>query len=137
VRYGTDGRNERASYERRFVRGESLEKDKIRLESEGAYPRIFLIYGGGRLWGIINGALHSAQDAANTSFRNSVTASTRCCATRKRFHADFGRQEAEGIDLHVLDLVDKDKHPLAIISAKTLHILWLEYETLLLPVRAS
>src|SRR6266404_1160357 len=40
-----------------------------------------------------------------------------------------GKEKQKGIDLHVLDLVDKDKQSTRYyISAKSLHILWLEYE---------
>jgi len=87
-------------------------------------------------WGIIKAPLHSRQDAANTFLSTSVTASTRCCATRKRFHADLvGKEKQKGIDLHVLDLVDKDKQSTRYyISAKNLQFSWLEYEDPLLPV---
>jgi hypothetical protein len=40
-----------------------------------------------------------------------------------------GRDKQKGLDLYVLDLVDKDKQATRYyISVKTLHVLWLEYE---------
>ena len=132
VRYGTDGRNEEASYERRFVRGESLEKDKIRLDQKAPTFEYSLIYGGGRLWGIINGAAFTPrQDAANT-FLSQQRHSIDTLLRYKENGATLtlvGKEKHKGIDLHVLDLVDKDKQSTRYyISAKTLHILWLEYE---------
>ena len=132
VRYGTDGRNEEASYERRFVRGESLEKDKIRLDQKAPTLEYSLIYGGGRLWGIINGAAFTPrQDAANTFLsqqRHSIDTLLRYKENGSTLTL-VGKEKQKGIDLHVLDLVDKDKQSTRYyISAKTLHILWLEYE---------
>jgi len=132
VRFGSDGRNEEASYERRFVRGESLEKDKIRLDQKAPTLEYSLIYGGGRLWGIINGAAFTPrQDAANT-FLSQQRHSIDTLLRYKENGATLtlvGKEKQKGIDLHVLDLVDKEKKSTRYyISAKTLHILWLEYE---------
>jgi hypothetical protein len=132
VRYGSDGRNEEASYERRFVRGESLDKDKIRLDQKAPTLEYSLIYGGGRLWGIINGAAFTPrQDAANTFLsqqRHSIDTLLRYKENGSTLTL-VGKEKQKGIDLHVLDLVDKDKQSTRYyISVKTLHILWLEYE---------
>ena len=45
------GKTEEATYERRFVRGESMDKDKIRLDQKMPTLEYSLIYGDGRLWG--------------------------------------------------------------------------------------
>ncbi len=132
VRYGTDGRNEEASYERRFVRGESLEKDKIRLDQKAPTLEYSLIYGGGRLWGIINGAAFTPrQDAANTFLsqqRHSIDTLLRYKENGSTLTL-VGKEKQKGIDLYVLDLLDKDKQATRYyISAKSLRILWLEYE---------
>lgn len=132
VRYGADGRNEEASYERRFVRGESIDKDKIRLDQKAATLEYSLIYGDGRLWGIINGAAFTPrQDAANTF----LSQQHHGIDTLLRYKENgstltlIGKQKQKGIDLYVLDLVDKEKQSTRYyISSKTLRILWLEYE---------
>jgi len=132
VRYGTDGRNEEASYERRFVRGESLEKDKIRLDQKAPNLEYSLIYGDGRLWGIINGAAFTPrQDAADTFLsqqRHNIDTLLRYKENGSTLTL-VGKEKQKGIDLHVLDLVDKDKQSTRYyISAKTLRVLWLEYQ---------
>jgi hypothetical protein len=132
VRYGADGRNEEASYERRFVRGESTDKDKIRLDQKAQSLEYSLIYGGGRLWGIINGAAFTPrQDAAATFLsqqRHSIDTLLRYKENGSTLTL-IGREKQKGIDLYVLDLVDKDKQSTRYyISVKTLHILWLEYQ---------
>ena len=132
VRYGADGRNEEASYERRFVRGESMEKDKIRLDQKAPTLEYSLIYGDGRLSGIINGAAFTPrQDAANT-FLSQQHHGIDTLLRYKEIGATVTlvrKDKQKGIDLYVLDLVDKDKQSTRYyISSKTLRILWLEYE---------
>lgn len=132
MRYGTDGRNEEASYERRFVRGESTDKDKIRLDQKAQSLEYSLISEGGRLWGIINGAAFTPrQDAAATFLsqqRHSIDTLLRYQENGSTLTL-IGREKQKGIDLYVLDLMDKDKQSTRYyISAKSLHILWLEYQ---------
>jgi hypothetical protein len=132
VRYGTDGRNEEASYERRFIRGESLDKDKIRLDQKAPTLEYSLIYGGGRLWGIINGAAFTPrQDAANTFLsqqRHSIDTLLRYKENGSTLNL-VGKEKQKGIDFYVIDLVDKDKQSTRYyISSKSFHVLWLEYE---------
>ncbi|HSE16855.1 MAG TPA: hypothetical protein VLB46_07365, partial [Pyrinomonadaceae bacterium] len=56
TRTTTEGNTEETEYERRFVRGENLDKDKIRLDQKLPTMEYSLIYGDGKLWGLINGA---------------------------------------------------------------------------------
>jgi hypothetical protein len=126
------GKAEEASYERRFVRGESSEKDKVRVDQKMPSLEYSLIYGGGRLWGIINGASFTPrQDAANTflsQHRHSLDNLLRYKEDGSTL-ALVGRDKQKGLDLFILDVVGKDKQKTRYyISAKTLHVVWLEYE---------
>lgn len=126
------GKAEEATYERRFVRGESSEKDKVRLDQKMPTIEYSLIYGGGRLWGIINGAAFTPkEDTANTflsQHRHSVDTLLRYKENGSTLNL-VGREKHKGLDLYVLNLVDKDKTTTRYyISARTLYIRWLEYE---------
>jgi hypothetical protein len=128
----TTGKTEEASYERRFVRGENFEKDKVRLDQKMPTIEYSLIYGGGRLFGIINGsAFIPRQDAADTfmsQHRHSIDTLLRYKENGSTLTL-VGKDKQKGLDLYVLDLVDKDKQATRYyISVKTLHVLWLEYE---------
>ena len=132
TRFTGDGRTEEASYERRFVRGESMDKDKVRIDQKNPTLEYTLIYGGGRLWGIINGAAFTPrQDAANTflsQHRHSIDTLLRYKENGSTLNL-VGKEKQKGLDLYVLDLVDKDKQSTRFyISAKTLRVLWLEYQ---------
>lgn len=126
------GKTEEASYERRFVRGESSEKDKVRVDQKMPSLEYSLIYGDGRLWGIINGASFTPrQDAANTflsQHRHSLD-------NLLRYKEDgstltlVGKDKQKGLDLYILDVISKDKQKTRYyISSKTLRVAWLEYE---------
>lgn len=126
------GKTEEATYERRFVRGESQDKDKIRLDQKMPTIEYSLIYGSGRLWGLINGASFTPrQDAANTflsQHRHSIDKLLRYKENGSTITL-VGKDKQKGIDLYILDVVDKDKQATRYyISAKTLHVLWLDYE---------
>jgi hypothetical protein len=126
------GKTEEAIYERRFVRGESVDKDKIRLDQKMPTLEYSLIYGDGRLWGIINGSTFTPrQDATNTflsQHRHSIDTLLRYKENGSTLNL-VGREKQKGLDLFVVDVVDKDKESTRFyISAKTLHVLWLQYE---------
>jgi hypothetical protein len=132
TRFTAQGNAEEADYERRFVRGENLEKDKIRLDQKLPTMEYSLIFGDGKLWGIINGAAFTPRQDATESFisqhRHSIDSLLRykeCGFTITL----VGKEQQKGLDLYVIDLVDKEKRKTRyFISARTLRVLWLEYE---------
>jgi hypothetical protein len=127
-----DGRTEEATYERRFVRGADATKDKIRVDQKMPTMEYSLVYGNGRLWGIINGASFTPRQDAAASFMSqqwhSIDALLRYQENGSTVtYVDKVKQK--GIDLYVADLTDKEKRRTRYyVSAKSLHILWLEYE---------
>jgi len=126
------GKSEEASFERRFVRGESMDKDKIRLDQKMPTLEYSLIYGDGRLWGIINGASFTPRQDATTTFlaqhRHSLDTLLRYKENGSTLTL-VGKDKQKGLDLYVMDVVDKDKQSTRYyISSKSLHVLWLEYE---------
>ena len=132
TRLASDGKTEEATYERVFVRGESLEKDKIRFDQKMPTLEYSLVFGDGRLWGIINGAAFTPRQDAASAFmsqhRHSIEALLRYKETGATIKL-IGKDKQKGLDLYVLDLTDKEQRTTRFyISAKTLHILWLEYE---------
>ena len=132
TRISSDGKIEESSYERRFVRGENLEQDKIRLDQKMPTVEYSLIYGAGKLWGLINGATFTPRQDAAASFLSQHQHSVESLLRYKENGATLtlvGRDKQKGIDMYVLDLEDKEKRKTRYyISSRTLHVLWLEYE---------
>ena len=132
IRYNAEGNPEEANYERRFIRGADLSKDKIRLDQKMSTMEYSLIFGEGKLFGLINGAAFTPRQDAMTSFisqhHHSIDSLLRykeCGSTL----AVVGKEQQKGLDLFVVDLTDKDQRKTRyFISARTLRILWLEYE---------
>lgn len=132
TRFTTDGKTEQATYERRFIRGESADKDKIRLDQKMPTMEYSLIFGEGRLWGVINGAAFTPRQDAADAFLSQHRHSIESLLRYKENGATInlvGKDKQKGLDLYVLDLTDKDKRTTRYyISARTFHVLWLEYE---------
>lgn len=132
TRMTTDGRTEEATYERRFIRGENSEKDKVRLDQKMPTMEYSLIYGEGKLWGIINGTAFTPRQDTTKTFISQHRHSLDTLLRYKENGATLnlvGKEKMKGLELYVLDLIDKEKQTTRYyISTRTLHVLWLEYE---------
>ncbi len=132
TRFTPDGNAEEADYERRFVRGENLDKDKIRLDQKMPTLEYSLIFGDGKLFGLINGAAFTPKQEATTSFISQHHHSIDSLLRYKECGSTLtvvGKDQQKGLDLFVVDLTDKEKRKTRYyISSRSLRILWLEYE---------
>jgi len=132
TRTNAEGRAEEASYERRFIRGADATKDKVRVDQKMPNMEYSLIYGDGRLWGIINGASFTPRQDAVNSFMSQYWHSVDALLRYKEngsIPAYIDRVKQKGLDIYVIDVTDKEKRRTRYyVSAKTLHVLWLEYE---------
>lgn len=127
-----EGTTEEANYERRFVRGENLDKDKVRLDQRMPTMEYSLVYGGGKLWGLINGTAFTPKEEAAVSFLSQHHHSLDSLLRYKECGnsiSSVGQEKQKGLDLFVIDLEDKEKRKTRyFISTKSLRVLWLEYE---------
>jgi hypothetical protein len=128
-----EGSTEESNYERRFVRGENLDKDKIRLDQRMTTMEYSLVYGGsGKLWGLINGTAFTPREDAASNFLSQHHHSIDSLLRYKESGytiSSGGQDKQKGIDLYIIDVEDKDKRKTRFyISTKLLRVLWLEYE---------
>jgi hypothetical protein len=133
TRFNPDGNAaEEADYERRFVRGENLDKDKIRLDQKLPTMEYSLIFDDGKLWGVINGASFTPRQDATASFLSQHHHSLDSLLRYKECGSTItlvGKDQQKGLDLFVIDLADKQQRKTRFyISARTLRVLWLEYQ---------
>jgi hypothetical protein len=127
-----DGRSEEARYELRFVHGDKPEKDKVRLDQKTPQAEYSLVYGEGRIFGIINGSPFIPRADASADFisqqAHSIDALLRYKENESKV-TSAGTDKRLGLDMYILDLVDKaNRKTRYYISARTFHVLWLEYE---------
>ena len=132
TRFTNEGNPEETNYERRFVRGENLDKDKIRLDQKLPTMEYSLIFDDGKLWGLINGASFTPRQDATADFISQHHHSIDSLLRYKECGATVslvGRDQQKGLDLYVLDLADREQRKTRYyISARSLRVLWLEYE---------
>ena len=132
TRFNAQGTAEETNYERRFIRGENLDKDQIRLDQKLPTMEYSLVYGKGKLFGIVNGAAFIPRQDAVDNFLDQHHHSIDTLLRYKECGATvtlIGKEQQKGLDLFIVELVDKEKRNTRYyISAKTLRILWLEYE---------
>ena len=130
--YPAEGNPDEANYERRFVRGENLDKDKIRLDQKLPTMEYSLIFDDGKLWGLINGAAFIPRQDATESFISQHHHSLDTLLRYKECGSTLtlvGKDQQKGLELYVVDLTDKEKRKTRFyISARSLRVLWLEYE---------
>lgn len=132
TRTAADGRAQESRYEMRFVHGDKPEQDKIRIDSKTSQAEYSLVWGDGRLFGIVNGATFTPRADATADFisdqAHSIDALLRYKENESKV-SSAGKDKHLGVDLFVIDLVDKaNRKTRYFISAKTFRVLSLEYE---------
>jgi hypothetical protein len=127
-----DGRSEEARYELRFIRGDKSDKDKVRVDNKTPQAEYSLIYGEGRIFGIINGSPFTPRAEASADFisqqAHSIDALLRYKENESKL-SSAGKDKQQGIEVYVIDLMDSaNRKTRYFISAKSFRVLWLEYE---------
>lgn len=132
TRYLPEGKVEEAQYIRRFIRGESLDKDKIRIDQKSPTTENALIYADSRTWGIISDAVYIPRQEASDEFMDIIWHSVDTLYRYKENGSTVtlvGTDKLMGVDLYVIDVTDKQQHRTRFyISQKSGRILMLEYE---------
>lgn len=127
-----DGKTEEATYERRFIRGESMDKDRIRLDQKMPTAEYSLVFSGGLVWGVINDVIFTPRQEMTQDFLKWQWRGIDVLLRYKENGSTItliGKDKQKGLDLWVLDITDKEQRRTRYyISAKTARVLWLEYE---------
>lgn len=132
TRIRPDGRAEESRYEMRFVHGDKVDKDKIRIDNKTPQAEYSLVWDDGKLFGIINGATFTPRADATADFisqqAHSIDALLRYKENESKI-SSAGKDKQLGVEVYVIDLVDKaNRKTRYFISAKSFRVLWLEYE---------
>lgn len=131
-RINPEGRPEESRYELRFMHGDKVEKDKIRIDQKTPQNEISLFNVEGRVFGVINGSPFTPRAETTAELLSQQTRSIDALLRYKENEsklASAGRDKQQGLELYVLDLTDKaNRKTRYFISVKTFRVLWLEYE---------
>jgi hypothetical protein len=130
-RAAAEGKTEEATYERRFIRGENMEKDRTRLDQKMPTSEYALIFADGHVWGLINETTFTPRQESAQEF---MTREWHGLESLLRYKENgstityLGKEKHKGLELHVVDVTDKEQRRTRYyISAKSARILWLEY----------
>lgn len=133
IQTGADGRKNTANYERYIIRGETLEKEKVRLDQ--AYPdaRFSLIYNNDKIYGLYNSTVFTPREDASKAFQNQIWHSIESLLRYKESEStvELGKREkVMGVEFYVLLLTDKQQRKTTyFVSVKSLRVMMLEYES--------
>jgi hypothetical protein len=126
-----DGTNNRVTYERRVLRGENLEKERVRLDQEFPNAKYALIYNDKKIVGLYNESVFAPRDDASKAFQNQIWHGLEALLRYKENGSTLelsGREKFMGVDFYVLQVTDKENRKTKFfISAKTFRVMWLEY----------
>jgi hypothetical protein len=132
TRTGDDGRPQEISYDRTFKRGDTYEKDKIRLDQRLPSIEYSLIYNGGKVFGVLKGSTFTPKSQDITTMLSDRVHGLEALFHYKETGATIklaGKDTQKGIEFWMLDLTDKEGNSTRYyVSAKTWRVLWLEYE---------
>jgi hypothetical protein len=132
--YITDaaGKTETANYERWVMRGESLNKEKIRLDQTFPDAKYSLIYTGDKIFGLYNETVFTPREDASTGFQSQIWHGLEGLLRYKENESSLalaGREKIMGVDFFLLDVTDKQNRKTRFyISSKSYRVMMLEYE---------
>jgi hypothetical protein len=126
-----EGRTEQANYERRILRGESLDKERVRLDQEYPNARFALIYADDKIFGLFNESVFAPREDAAKTFENQIWRGLEALMRYKENNSTLnlaGREKVMGVDFYLLDVTDKQNRTTRFyISSKSFRVMMLEY----------
>lgn len=132
TRTAEDGRSEAIPYSRTFKRGDTYEKDKIRLDQRLPSVEYSLIYSDGKVTGMLRGTPFTPKEADISTMMSDRVHGLDALLRYKETGSAIkfvGNESQKGLELWVLELSDKGGNATRYyISSKSGRVLWLEYD---------
>jgi hypothetical protein len=130
-RFLEDGKTDESSYERRILRGATLDKDRIRINQKTPQAEYALIYDTSKTFGLINNTTFTPRVEADRAFQAQMFHSIDALLRYKENGSTLkltGKDKSMNVEFFVLEVTDKQGHTTRFnISAKTFRVQSLEY----------
>jgi hypothetical protein len=127
-----DGKVDSISYERWIIRGDTLAKERIRLDQEFPTARFSLIRADDKVFGLYNDSVFSPREDASKSFENMTFHGIEALLRYKEDESKVelgGHEKVMNVDFYFIDLTDKlGRKTRYYISSKSFRVMALEYE---------
>lgn len=133
LRFAPDGSTvaAKSTYERRIVRGENMEQDRVRIDQKLTEAQYALIYDKSKTFGVINNAVFVPREEADRNFQASIFHSLDALLRYKENGSTVklaGKEKNMGVEFYQLDVTDKQNRVTRFnISNKLYRVLSLEY----------
>ena len=128
----TDGKTEQATYEKLILRGDSLEKERVRFDQSFPSAKYALVYNNDKIFGVFNDSVFTPREDATKAFENQIWHGLEALLRYKENGSTVAladRQTIMNVEFIVLDVTDKQKRRTRFyISSKSLRVMMLEYE---------
>jgi hypothetical protein len=129
-RFGADGKADESNYERRIMRGATLDKDRVRVNQKTP-TEYALIYDTAKTFGVINNTTFTPRTDADRAFQAQMFHSIDALLRYKENGSTLnlaGKDKSMSVEYFILDVTDKQGHATRYnISAKTFRVQSLEY----------
>ncbi|HEY0429183.1 MAG TPA: hypothetical protein VGC76_15490 [Pyrinomonadaceae bacterium] len=127
----SEGKDEKANYERWIMRADTLDKERIRLNQEYPSSRYALIYKDDKIFGIYNDAIFTPRGDILNAFQNQIWHGLEVLLRYKENGAALaldGKEKIMGVEFYRLDVTDKQNRKTRFyVSTKTYRVMHLEY----------
>lgn len=127
-----EGKTEQANYERLIMRGDSLDKERIRFDQEYPSARFALVYNNDKTFGLFNDSVFTPREDVVKSFQNQIWHGLEALLRYKENGATLAlageREKIMGVEFFKLDVTDKQNRKTRFyVSLKTFRVMMLEY----------
>lgn len=127
-----DGTISTANYQRWTIWGNTLGKEKIRLEQEFPNAKFSLIHADDKVFGIFNDSVFEPRADARLSFENQIYRGLDGLLRYNENESKLelkGREKYMGVEYFLIDVIDKGGRTTRYyVSVKTFRVMMLEYE---------
>lgn len=127
-----EGKVETATYQKFTIRGESIGKEKIRLDQEFPNARYSLVFNDEKIFGVFNNTFFTPREEAAKGFENQIVRGLEAYLRYRENGStlELGtREKLMGVDFYLIDVTDKQQRKTRFyVSAKSFRVLMLTYE---------
>ncbi len=126
-----EGKTEQANYQRLVLRGDTLEKERIRFDQEFPSAKYALVFNNDKIFGVFNDSVFTPREDAVKAFQNQIWHGLEALLRYKENGSTVALAEREkimGVELIVLDVTDKQNRQTRFyISSKSFRVMMLQY----------
>jgi hypothetical protein len=127
-----EGKIEQANYQKFVIRGESIAKEKIRLDQEFPNARYSLVFADDKIFGVYNNTVFTPREDAAKGFENQIVRGLEAFLRFKENGStiEMGPREKQmGVDFYLIDVTDTQQRKTRFyVSTKSWRVMMLTYE---------